>query len=121
MRLQTEGPPDATDGGLAQAGSGRQHAAGPVRYSLRSLLQCEPYHLRHLVVADIPRRSRSWLIAKTGDPLSDESISPEANGETGCVQFLSYSSVAQITGTTENDPRPETHCTATAHLRSQTR
>jgi hypothetical protein len=39
MRLQPEGPPDAADGGLAQSGLNRQHTAGPVGSSLRSLFQ----------------------------------------------------------------------------------
>src|ERR1700739_64272 len=65
--LQTEGAPDAADGGLAQSGPGRQRAAGPVGGSLRRLLHGEPHHSFDLLIANLTRGSWTWLIAHPGD------------------------------------------------------
>src|SRR5258705_10270774 len=68
MWLQSKGAPDAADSGLAQPSSGRQHAAGPVRSSLRSLLQRQPHDLLDLLVTDLTRCSRTWLISRPATP-----------------------------------------------------
>ena len=68
MRFQSEGPPDPADGGLAQSSSGRQHAAGPMGSALRGFLQCQSYHPLNLLVADLPRRSRTRIIPSPAMP-----------------------------------------------------
>src|SRR5271154_194168 len=87
MRLQPKGPPNAADGGLAEAGSSSQHAAGPVSRSLRRLLQSQPHYVLDLLVADLARRSRTRFVSQSCQAFGDEAIAPQTHRETCGAQL----------------------------------
>src|ERR1700733_3706022 len=116
MRLQPEGPPDAADRGLAQSGLSRQHAAGPMGSSLRSLFQREAHEPFDLFVADLARRSRTRFISESGNALGNETVAPEADSETGRVQLRSYRCITRSAGTCQNNPGAERRRSGTARL-----
>ena len=74
MWLQSKGPPDAADGGLAQSGSGCQQAAGPVCSSFGSLLQCQPHYLLDFLVTDLTWCSRARFISQPSHSFGDETV-----------------------------------------------
>ena len=109
VRFQTEGSPDAADGGLAQSGFGGQHAAGPVGNSFRSLLQGQPHHPFDLLIADLTRRPRTRPIAQTNDPFGNETVTPKTHRKARGAQLGSDRCVAGSGRTFQNDPGSEGH------------
>src|SRR5664279_3733744 len=116
MRFQTEGSPDAADGGLAQSGFGCQHAAGPVGNSLRSLLQRQPHHLFDLLIANLTRRPRTRLIAQTHDPLGNETVAPKTHRKSRGAQLGGDRCVAGSARTVQNDAGSERYRPGAARL-----
>src|SRR5579863_2530529 len=116
MRLQSESPPNAADGGLAQPGLSRQHTAGPVRRALRRFLQCQSYHPLDLVVADLARRSRTRLIPESCNAVGDETVAPQPNCETGTAQLRRHGCIAGSGGALQNDPGAKCCRPGTARL-----
>src|SRR6202140_248392 len=119
MRTQPEGPPDATHGGLTQAGPRCQRATAPMRCSLGSLLQGQAYGPLDTVIADLPWRSRPHLVTQTNHPLGDKTIPPHAHSETGGAQLGGHRGVALPTGTLQNDARPKGQGSRTPRLLQQ--
>src|SRR5246127_2707446 len=116
MWLQSKGPPDAADRGLAQPGSGRQHAAGPVRSSLRSLLPRQPHNLLDLLVTDLTRCSRTGLISQPHNSFGDETVAPKAHSEPSSAQLRRHRRVACSCRTLQNDTGTKSYRPGAARL-----
>src|SRR3981189_686672 len=120
MRLQSKGAPDAADRRLAQSGPGCQHAAGPVRSPLRSFFQRQPHHLLDLLVTDLTRCSRTWLIAQPNNSFGDETIAPKTHGESGSAQLRRHRRVARSSRTLQNDTGTKSYRPSATRLPSHT-
>src|SRR4029453_19390072 len=99
MGTQPERPPDATYGGLTQAGPGCQRTTAPMRCPFGGLFQGEAYGPLDTVIADLSRRSRSHLIPQTSNALGYKAIPPHAHSKTRGVQLGRHGSVVLSTGT----------------------
>src|SRR5215469_3189116 len=103
MRLETKGTPNTADRRLAQTCPSRQHAAGPMRGSLRLLFQRQPYHLLDLLVTNLSGRSWTRLVPQPRNALSDKSIAPKAYRKPSCTQLSCHCCVAQSGRTLQHD------------------
>src|ERR1700727_1483823 len=79
MGLQPEGPPDPADRGLAHPSRGRHRARRPMRRVRRLLLQGLHDHPLDLLIADLPRLTRTWLVMQTIDASLGEAPPPATN------------------------------------------
>ncbi len=107
MRLQTMGPPDSPDRGLADPGGLRHRTPAPVR-GVGRLLFKRPLHNPGLFpAADRRQPSTSGrVLCDPSDALFQESIAPSSGFLTRDVQPGSNILIIQPIGSQQDDPGP---------------
>ena len=114
MRLQPEGPPDATNRRLVEAQTPGHQPGAPVGGAFWGALQCGDHDLFHLVVTHLARRSGTWLIQQSVHPLFQKAFSPMADGLRMYMKLMRYLQIAAALGALQNDPRTQGQESCTA-------
>jgi hypothetical protein len=95
MRLQSESAPDSADSHPAQPGRLRQAARTPVRLPSRRALQSLNHDPLHLLIADLARCTRSWLVIQSFQTLLQKPAAPFAHHTQRAAKFLCHRLVVQ--------------------------
>ena len=106
MRLETEGPPDAVDGGLREARLGGQRTATPVRGVVGSSPQRLANQCGHPFVTDRAGAARTQFTVQPREALLEKTPPPIAYGYRVQMKPGSNGLVAHSRSTQQNDPRP---------------
>ena len=109
VRLEGERAPDATDGGMRQAGILRHRTDRPVRRVARLLAERALDHIGHAFVLDAARPARARLIDETVEPVLREPAAPLAHGVLVDAELGRHCLAGQSVRAAQNDPAALRH------------